>query len=169
MQVNVSAQLVAVRAESPNDSRRSSLVLPAADETSMSVDDSSNLLPAPIAPPSISHEWEIQIEVVDEGIGVSAAEIGNLFQSFRQARKVQMVFGGTGLGLAISRSVNMSLFPVWTQCFRCVATHGIGGGSACSAFDGPSRAALHCFFFVCFCFVSDTSLSVCVSMCVCSL
>ena len=55
--------------------------------------------------------WEIKIEVVDEGMGVSAAEIGNLFQSFRQAKKVQMAFGGTGLGLAISRSVEHGALP----------------------------------------------------------
>ena len=113
VQVNVSAQLVPVRVqssdglESTNGSRRASLVLPAAGQTTMS--DSASLSSPTSAPTSSESEWEIKIEVVDEGIGVSAAEIGNLFQSFRQAKKVQMVFGGTGLGLAISRSVNRAL------------------------------------------------------------
>jgi hypothetical protein len=108
VQVNVSAQLVPARVKSTDGhksasgSRRPSLEVPTGDAAALNM----NGLPSSAATtPSIGTEWEIKVEVVDQGIGISDAEIGNLFQSFRQAKKVQMAFGGTGLGLAISRSV----------------------------------------------------------------
>ena len=108
VQVNVSAQLVPARVKSTDGhksasgSRRPSLEVPSGDAAALNM----NGLPSSTATtPSIGTEWEIKVEVVDQGIGISDAEIGNLFQSFRQAKKVQMAFGGTGLGLAISRSV----------------------------------------------------------------
>ena len=106
--MNVSAQLVPARAGTPSGrksaagSRRSSLEVPTGDATSVSGDGSPSST-ARTAPSDT--EWEIKVEVIDQGIGISDAEIGTLFQSFRQAKKVQMTFGGTGLGLAISRSV----------------------------------------------------------------
>ncbi|MDR1700138.1 MAG: response regulator, partial [Lachnoclostridium sp.] len=51
-------------------------------------------------------ELVIQIEVTDNGIGISPEQQTKLFQSFRQAEAAtSRNYGGTGVGLAISKSI----------------------------------------------------------------
>jgi len=63
---------------------------------------------------SLSANWkgeenglcEIQVEVADNGVGITDEQIGRLFSSFEQAESsTTRKFGGTGLGLAISKRI----------------------------------------------------------------
>ena len=45
----------------------------------------------------------ITLDVMDEGNGISASELGQIFEKFYRVRKGDRVRAGTGLGLAISR------------------------------------------------------------------
>jgi signal transduction histidine kinase len=50
-------------------------------------------------------DW-IELAVSDTGIGMTAAQLGKLFEEFAQAEaSTAQRFGGTGLGLAISRKL----------------------------------------------------------------
>jgi signal transduction histidine kinase/CheY-like chemotaxis protein len=59
----------------------------------------------------------IQISVSDTGIGISAEQQENLFQSFQQAESnTARKYGGTGLGLAISKNiVEMMGGRIWVE------------------------------------------------------
>ena len=45
----------------------------------------------------------ISLQVMDEGDGIPASELGQIFEKFYRVRKGDRVRAGTGLGLAISR------------------------------------------------------------------
>jgi signal transduction histidine kinase len=48
----------------------------------------------------------VELAVADSGIGMTAEQMGKLFQEFTQAdASTAQRFGGTGLGLAISRKL----------------------------------------------------------------
>jgi signal transduction histidine kinase/CheY-like chemotaxis protein len=61
------------------------------------------------APPSAGQDGEttarLRFEVADSGIGMSAQQLGRIFQPFEQVATAQRREGGTGLGLAISQQL----------------------------------------------------------------
>ena len=78
---------------------------------------------------------ELEFSVHDTGIGISAEQIGMLFQPFSQAdNSTSRKFGGTGLGLTIcNRLVQMMDGNLWVQStegqgsdFRFTAHFGLG-------------------------------------------
>jgi len=60
---------------------------------------------APSAPTDDAGATRLRFEVADSGIGMSAQQLGRLFQPFVQVADTHRRAGGTGLGLAISRQL----------------------------------------------------------------
>jgi signal transduction histidine kinase/two-component SAPR family response regulator len=81
---------------------------------------------------------ELLMAVQDTGIGMSEAQMANLFQAFTQAESsTTRRFGGTGLGLSICQrllelmggSISVSSSPGEGACFTARARFGIGIGA----------------------------------------
>jgi len=77
----------------------------------------------------------LQIDVCDDGIGISEEQQSRLFLSFEQADGgVSRKYGGTGLGLAISKKIiEMMNGKIWVESelekgsqFKCIIRAGVG-------------------------------------------
>jgi len=70
---------------------------------------SLRVLPASSAEPAAGRDDQatarLRFEVADSGIGMSAQQLGRIFQPFEQVATAQRREGGTGLGLAISQQL----------------------------------------------------------------
>jgi signal transduction histidine kinase/DNA-binding NarL/FixJ family response regulator len=70
---------------------------------------SLRVLPAPSAEPVADGDNQatarLRFEVADSGIGMTAQQLGRIFQPFEQVATAQRREGGTGLGLAISQQL----------------------------------------------------------------
>ncbi|NVM75741.1 signal transduction histidine kinase/ActR/RegA family two-component response regulator [Duganella sp. SG902] len=68
---------------------------------------SLRILPAPAAPAVVDGQPAagLRFEVTDSGIGMSAQQLGRVFQPFEQMGNMERREGGAGLGLAISQQL----------------------------------------------------------------
>jgi signal transduction histidine kinase/CheY-like chemotaxis protein len=70
---------------------------------------SLRVLPIPPTAVPERQDWQasarLRFEVADSGIGMSAQQLGRIFQPFEQVATTQRREGGTGLGLAISQQL----------------------------------------------------------------
>ncbi len=86
--------------------------------------EEASLLPEGATVPELA----LSIKVIDEGIGIPAAELESVFDKFIQSSKTSQGSGGTGLGLSISKEIidghggyiRAEESPLGGACFRFV-------------------------------------------------
>jgi PAS domain S-box-containing protein len=77
---------------------------------------------------------QLAVDVIDSGIGMTAASMENLFQPFMQAdTSITRRFGGTGLGLTISRQLAEALGGT----VGVTSEYGKGSTFTCTVDTGP--------------------------------
>ncbi len=89
-----------------------------------------------IGQPISEQKYELIISIQDQGIGINAEQINQLFQPFTQGDiSISRKYGGTGLGLVISRSlVNLMGGTIWV-----VSLGNIGGNPPPDFFLEPEQ------------------------------
>jgi signal transduction histidine kinase len=73
--------------------------------------------PTPITVSAKGNGSSVEVSVADEGIGMTDAEVANLFEKFYRADRPEVhEAGGTGLGLYITKSlVEMQGGQIWVK------------------------------------------------------